>query len=597
MRHRRALFVATFLGLVLLALGAVEAGLTLFGYGVDSWIFERHRYVNGSYVENNGFYNRYFDRGHWSKKDPKGNMIRNVFRHKKTSGMLRGFLLGESAAQGFPYHSNQTFGKMIEAALASTGRYEKVELVNVAASAISSYAIRDIARHLGEYEPDFLVIYAGNNEYYGTVSESTGGTHASRTLYLQLRDYHLFELAFDVANGEFGRPIGGSTHLMSDRFANRHYPKNTAVDQRVAENFVSNIDAIVSEYAGRIPVILVEPVANLVDMPPFAGEDDAKYLPVIEPYAAAVRSGDLEKARKVHDESRSSLGAAENATLRYLDGLYARLLDPKSRFQDELVAARDLDVIPFRPRTAELDALRAYAREKAKSVRKLHFVPTYDVLAARAGAGIFGSSIFLDHVHFNQAGHRLIAEVLAKKIGDALDFDDDANAKMRVFFSDPRAVTDAVHALPYYRLYANIQLGSLLQGAPYSSMAVKFEPSSREADEALQELGPDLVKAISGKSDEESFKIVVNHYMQRDEFKKAHEMLIAENFAYPGSSRTYLNLAHFCSKFGDLTDQAETTYRLAYLYSGKDREIYEEMKAFLVENNRQQALTRMELGK
>jgi hypothetical protein len=210
-------------------------------------------------------------------------------------------------------------------------------------------------------------------------------------------------------------------------------------------------------------------------------------------------------------------------------------------------------------------------------------------MRARAGAGIFGNRIFLDHVHFNQAGHRLVAEILAAQIGDALEFDDAEKGKMRLFFDDPRAATDAVHCLPFYRLFANIHLGSLFQAPPYSGMAVKFQASSMEADGALNELGPELVKLINGKPDDEAFKIVVNYYMQRDEFKKAHEMLIAETFAYPGSSRAYLNLARFCSKFSDLTDQAETMYRLAYLYSGKDNEIYQEMKSFLVENNRQQA--------
>jgi hypothetical protein len=151
-------------------------------------------------------------------------------------------------------------------------------------------------------------------------------------------------------------------------------------------------------------------------------------------------------------------------------------------------------------------------------------------------------------------------------------------------------VTDAVHCLPFYRLFAGVQLGSLLDGPPYSSMAVRFQPSTAEAEEALRELGPELAKLISGKSDEAAFKIVINHYMQRDEFKKAHEMLIADNFTYPGSANTYLNLARFCAKFSDLTDQAAETYRLAYLFSGKDPEIYEEMKAFAVQNNRQQAL-------
>src|SRR6266446_2488499 len=103
MKSRRSLFTAMFFGLVLVGFGAIEVGLSVFGYGVDARLFERHRQVNGSYVENNTFYNRYFDKSHWAKKDPKGGSIRGVFRYRKSPRVLRGFLLGESAAQGFPY--------------------------------------------------------------------------------------------------------------------------------------------------------------------------------------------------------------------------------------------------------------------------------------------------------------------------------------------------------------------------------------------------------------------------------------------------------------------------------------------------------------
>src|SRR5262245_3798223 len=130
MKSRRWLLAGMFVGLVFLVFGAIEVALGAFGFGVPSQPFERHPYVGGFYVENNTFYNRYFDRSHWSKRDLNGSSIRGVFHYRKGPRMLRGFLLGESAAQGYPYHSNHTFGKMVEAALAASGRYEQVELVN-----------------------------------------------------------------------------------------------------------------------------------------------------------------------------------------------------------------------------------------------------------------------------------------------------------------------------------------------------------------------------------------------------------------------------------------------------------------------------------
>src|SRR5204862_1995462 len=110
-----------------------------------------------------------------------------------------------------------------------------------------------------------------------------------------------------------------------------------------------------------------------------------------------------------------------------------------------------------------------------------------------------------------------------------------------------------------------------------------------EGDAALRELGPELIQLIGDKSEGAAFPVVINYYMQRDEFRKAHEMLIAENFAYPGTPMTYLNLARFCAKFDNLMAQADENYRMAYLFSGKDPEIEREMNAFVAQNHRQRA--------
>ena len=69
MKAKKALFVGMFVVLVLAGFGAVEAGLAAFDYGNGPWLFERHPILRGSYVENVAFYNRYFDRSHWTKKE------------------------------------------------------------------------------------------------------------------------------------------------------------------------------------------------------------------------------------------------------------------------------------------------------------------------------------------------------------------------------------------------------------------------------------------------------------------------------------------------------------------------------------------------
>src|SRR5712691_11845735 len=136
----------TFVILVLAAFLAADLVLRACGYGSATRIFVRHPALRSVRVENMPYYNRYFDRNLWVSPAAKNKLIRTVFTDKKAPGTLRGFVLGESAAQGYPYNSNQTFSGMLQVALAASGKYSRVEVINAGDSAISSYAVRDIAR-------------------------------------------------------------------------------------------------------------------------------------------------------------------------------------------------------------------------------------------------------------------------------------------------------------------------------------------------------------------------------------------------------------------------------------------------------------------
>src|SRR5205814_6161377 len=122
-------------------------------------------------------------------------------------------------------------------------------------------------------------------------------------------------------------------------------------------------------------------------------------------------------------EARRHQAIGESAIIRYLDRMCRRLLDPNDNDDSDLIAARDLDTIPLRPRTSELEALHDYAQKRSRSLPNLHFVALGDRLKERFGPSLFGQAIFLDHVHFNQRGHRLVAEAVADALAPALALD------------------------------------------------------------------------------------------------------------------------------------------------------------------------------
>ncbi|MBL8296398.1 MAG: hypothetical protein JNN08_31425, partial [Bryobacterales bacterium] len=82
-------------------------------------------------------------------------------------GQRRVFVLGESAAMGFP---DPGFGLAphLQAALGGEWR-----VFNAAMTAINSHVIREIARECARQQPQVFVVYLGNNEVVGPFGAGT----------------------------------------------------------------------------------------------------------------------------------------------------------------------------------------------------------------------------------------------------------------------------------------------------------------------------------------------------------------------------------------------------------------------------------------
>ena len=102
------LMIGIYLFLSLLFLIGIECGLRAFGYGVDlDHLFLQT--ANGKYLYlNKNISRRYFTQS----QATNGNV--EFFRKKKQKNTFRIFVLGESAAMGFPYPNNISFQRMLK---------------------------------------------------------------------------------------------------------------------------------------------------------------------------------------------------------------------------------------------------------------------------------------------------------------------------------------------------------------------------------------------------------------------------------------------------------------------------------------------------
>lgn len=82
---------------------------------------------------------------------------------------IRIFVMGESAAAGFPYQANAAFSYVIADVLQDAFPSDTIEVVNLGISATNSYTIADLVPDVIAQKPDAVLIYAGHNEYYGAL--------------------------------------------------------------------------------------------------------------------------------------------------------------------------------------------------------------------------------------------------------------------------------------------------------------------------------------------------------------------------------------------------------------------------------------------
>ncbi len=526
---KRILFAAVFTFIVLSAFVLLEAVLRLSGAGFDTKPFIRHPYMGQFYIDNRQYRNKYYNRFIDFSKQP----VKNFFSYRKMNGVLRGFVIGGSTAEGFPYYSNHSFSKVLETALRTTGHYNGVEILNMGFSAMSSFYDADTALKILDYDPDFIIIFSGHNEYYGTVSATTGGNFFIKKLYLSLKEFRIFQLLFNLF-GDLTRPVmHGKTTMMAEQFNRKTLPRDHEKDALIAGDFIKNLDIIVKACSSRrVHVIVVEPACNLVDFPPFGGD----------------RAGDLYREAKLFDEKNNGSGLSN------------------------YIAARDYDVIPFRARSEIYTAISNYSSHREEANPYYHFIPLQGLLTGKYGPGILGNTIFLDHVHFNITGHIIMAQILAGKLADIFHFDKKTMNRLTAFFNDPENVKKRIFFTPLNEFYAYNAIIALAAQPPFSTMRIPFVSRPPLSNPFFKD------RSISGLSEDAAFNRIINDSISLHDYNKASYYINSIMWVYPEEYRNYLALA----EFQEIVKNPDAVYNYitAYLLSGNSREVYEEMKTY-----------------
>ena len=382
-KNRLILFKATAILSPIMLLLLLEIGLRILGYGCDLSLFIDDAKNKGYLVMNPNASKRYFT-------DEENATIGTFepFEKHKTAGTYRIFVLGESTTLGYPYMHNASFHRWLLYRYMHTFPDRKFEIINLSLTAVNSYTVWGFAKEIINYQPDAVLIYCGQNEYYGTLGvASTSQLGGNRTIIkslLYLRSFRLVQLMGN-SYSHLRRMLAHNNvdtreTLMKRMASKQEIPFNSEIYKRGIQQFQSNMEAVCKILSDRkIPVFISNLVSNEKDLPPFISSEK--------------------------DTANSATYQYSLAETAFKNGYFAKA---KTLY----IKAKDLDMLRFRaPET-----LNTVISELPQKYPDVFLVDTRKVFEANSPHEIIGKETILEHVHPTIFGYGLMSEAFYQTI-------------------------------------------------------------------------------------------------------------------------------------------------------------------------------------
>ncbi|MCB9837698.1 MAG: SGNH/GDSL hydrolase family protein, partial [Phycisphaeraceae bacterium] len=187
-----------------LVLGAVEGACRIAGYGGYPPTFAKVGVLDdGSSLvmtQQTGPGSYFF-----ATRSRAGSLNETALVMPKPAGTVRIVVVGGSAAEGSPWSRHLAASSFLQAMLSDCWPEREVEVINLGTTAIASFPVLGIATESLRYDPDLVVAYLGNNEFYGAYGvaslHSAGRTPAMIRLIRAVRSLGIAQFIDDHRKG------------------------------------------------------------------------------------------------------------------------------------------------------------------------------------------------------------------------------------------------------------------------------------------------------------------------------------------------------------------------------------------------------------
>lgn len=410
----RLLFIALSMALGLGVLGAAELGFRLAGYGGHAPVFtDAGELPGGSRLifSSVAGSTAYFD----TRRSSAGSLDPVAFEMPRPERAFRVMVIGESAAKGIPSPRPLAWSSILREMLGDLMPQREVEVLNIAVTAIAAFPASDILRQSLAQDPDLVVIWVGNNEFYGAYGvaslHSAGRTPRMMALIHWARGLGVVQW-MDGLGARQTRPAGET--LMEAMIGRSFIAPDDPVRTRAAENLRVLVGGMARRCIARgVPVVVCLPPVNERDLAPLGVSDvsglDAGALKDVERSVGSALLELRSEPAAAESHAREAIARAPQHAMAHF--LLGRALHAQGKSAEALGAfqrAIDLDSMPWRPPSTSVEAVRAGGERGGAVICDLHG-------AFRSGSpgGAVGWELVADHVHPSQAGQMVAARAVA----------------------------------------------------------------------------------------------------------------------------------------------------------------------------------------
>ena len=419
---RNALFtIITAVVIPLLFFVLLEGVLRLAGVGTD------FNYFNEIEIEGEGYYQENIDfADQFYPASLNVGPLQNTFAKKASDNRLRVYVLGGSAAMGFP-HKNHGVDRLLAAQLNALFPDKDVEVINTAMTSVNSHVVYQVAETIPANSADVAVILMGNNEVVGPYGPGTfnqsflSSLGAIRTLQWakRLRIWQWLDQAFQgaqLSDAKTDLEWQGMQMFVENGVAESD-PR--MID--VYEHFEANLrDTIHSLSNKGMHVVLSTVPVNLRHSAPFLSMTDSTLSSELSQRASDLKARAAAQSRNLQWRAASTLWQqAIEIDPGHADSHF-QLATSLERQGDHLGAKRhferalDLDALRFRADTKINDRIRAVSKDYPSA--SLSFVDSAAAFDRASTPFSPGWESLVEHVHYTFEGNDVLARIFSRAI-------------------------------------------------------------------------------------------------------------------------------------------------------------------------------------